>query len=184
LLLQDAFTGMNWVNLTANADGKVAGFVDWGWAIGACSKSSCDGLNLPEQAIFATMYEHAGDWDTAWDPDVHFVRSDDWFKTIKQKVRVVMVCRERWKLGGWWWRAAGVLLLVHRRQLAVAAVWQGRVKAMKEGDTGSTRSYALTTPGCCAGLAKQSDPKGWWPESVCTAGGVNQSTTVQGYSTV
>lgn len=87
MLLQDAFTGMNWVNLTANANGKVAGFVDWGWAIGACSKSNCDGLNLPEQAIFATMYEHAGDWDTAWDPDVHFVRSDDWFKTIKQKVR-------------------------------------------------------------------------------------------------
>jgi len=84
---QDAFTSMTWVNLTANANGKVAGFVDWGWAIGSCSKSNCDGLNLSDQAIFATMYEHAGDWDTAWDPDVHFVRSDDWFKTIKQKVR-------------------------------------------------------------------------------------------------
>jgi hypothetical protein len=77
---------MNWLNLTANAAGKVAGFVDWGWAIGSCSKSSCDRLNLPEKTIFATMYEHAGDWDTAWDPDVHFVRSDDWFKTIHQKV--------------------------------------------------------------------------------------------------
>lgn len=89
LPLQDAFTAMTWVNLTANANGKVAGFVDWGWAVGACHKSSCDGLNLPDQAIFATMYEKAGDWDTAWDPDVMFVRSDDWFKTIKQKVRVV-----------------------------------------------------------------------------------------------
>eukprot|EP00878_Enallax_costatus_P010257 GHUV01010707.1.p1 GENE.GHUV01010707.1~~GHUV01010707.1.p1 ORF type:complete len:710 (+),score=160.81 GHUV01010707.1:152-2131(+) len=32
------------------------------------------------------MYEHAGDWDMAWDPDVHFVRSDDFFKTMKYKV--------------------------------------------------------------------------------------------------
>lgn len=90
---------MNWLNLTANAAGKVAGFVDWGWAMGSCSKSSCDGLNLPDKAIFATMYEHAGDWDTAWDPDVHFVRSDDWFKTIHQKV-----CGLAWDHGrGWWW---------------------------------------------------------------------------------
>lgn len=86
LVAEDAFTGMTWVNLTANAKGKVAGFVDWGWAISGCHKSSCEGMNLPDQAIFATMYEHAGDWDTAWDPDVHFVRSDDWFKSIKQKV--------------------------------------------------------------------------------------------------
>lgn len=32
-----------------------------------------------------TMYEHAGDWDMAWDPDIHFVRSDDFFKTIGNK---------------------------------------------------------------------------------------------------
>lgn len=84
---------MTWVNLTANAKGKVAGFVDWGWAIGGCHKSSCEGMNLPDQAIFATMYEHAGDWDTAWDPDVHFVRSDDWFKSIKQKVGLLVTNR-------------------------------------------------------------------------------------------
>lgn len=79
---------MTWVNLTANAAGKVAGFVDWGWGLGACVKTSCDGLNLPDATIYATMYEHAGDWDMAWDPDVHFVRSDDFFKTIKYKVWV------------------------------------------------------------------------------------------------
>jgi hypothetical protein len=90
--VQDAFISMTWVNLTANSNGKVAGFVDWGWAVGSCIKSSCDGLNLPDEAIFATMYEHAGDWDTAWDPDVHFVRSDDWFKTIKQKVGAWGIC--------------------------------------------------------------------------------------------
>lgn len=84
--LQDAFTDMKWVNLTANTAGKVAGFVDWGWGLSACVKSSCEGLNVPESTIYATMYEHAGDWDMAWDPDVHFVRSDDFFKTMVFKV--------------------------------------------------------------------------------------------------
>jgi hypothetical protein len=84
---QNAFTDHTWINLTANAAGKVAGFVDWGWGISACNKTSCDGLGLVDETVFGTMYEHAGDWDTAWDPDVHFVRSDDWFKTIKKKVR-------------------------------------------------------------------------------------------------
>lgn len=85
---QNAFTDHTWINLTANAAGKVAGFVDWGWGVQACSKNggSCAGLGVPDEAIFATMYAHAGDWDVAWDPDVHFVRSDDWFKSMKQKV--------------------------------------------------------------------------------------------------
>lgn len=87
LTLQNAFTDHTWTNLTANAAGKIAGFVDWGWGISACNKTSCDSLGLVDESVFGTMYEHAGDWDTAWDPDVHFVRSDDWFKTIKKKVR-------------------------------------------------------------------------------------------------
>jgi hypothetical protein len=97
---QDAFTSMSWVNLTANAAGKLAGFVDWGWAVGGCTKAaaaaaaagsppppSCASLGLPDEALFATAYEKQGDWDTAWDPDVHFVRSDTWFKSIEQKAR-------------------------------------------------------------------------------------------------
>eukprot|EP00879_Flechtneria_rotunda_P009745 GHRR01010194.1.p1 GENE.GHRR01010194.1~~GHRR01010194.1.p1 ORF type:complete len:606 (+),score=150.47 GHRR01010194.1:219-2036(+) len=86
LVSQNAFTDLTWQNLTANAAGKIAGFVDWGWAMSACMKSSCEGLGLPDTAIFATMYEKPGDWDKPWDPDVHFVRSEDWFKTIKQKI--------------------------------------------------------------------------------------------------
>lgn len=43
-------------------------------------------VQLPEASIFATMYEHAGDWDMAWDPDVHFVRSNDFFKSLAKKV--------------------------------------------------------------------------------------------------
>jgi hypothetical protein len=43
---------MTWVNLTANAKCKVAGFVDWGWAIAGCHKSSCEGMNLPDQVCF------------------------------------------------------------------------------------------------------------------------------------
>uniref|UniRef100_A0A383W6M8 VPS10 domain-containing protein n=1 Tax=Tetradesmus obliquus TaxID=3088 RepID=A0A383W6M8_TETOB len=86
LVSQNAFTDHTWTNLTANAAGKIAGFVDWGWGVSACNKTCCMGLGMVDETVFATMYEHAGDWDTAWDPDVHFVRSDDWFKTIKKKV--------------------------------------------------------------------------------------------------
>ena len=90
LLSQDAYGALTWTNLTANApSGQVAGFVDFDWAQRACIKGgggACAALSIPDQAIFATLYAHAGDWDVAWDPDVHFARSDDLFKSFKARV--------------------------------------------------------------------------------------------------
>jgi hypothetical protein len=89
--VQDAFTGVSWTNLTANAAGAVAGFVDWGWGVTGCSRTgTCSSAGLSETTVFATVYDHPGDWDVAWDPDVHFVRSDDFFKSIKIKVLLTL----------------------------------------------------------------------------------------------
>jgi hypothetical protein len=72
-----------WTNLTASSNGAVAGFVDYDWAVGACRRAAegggdaCGKLRVPDGAVLATYYAKAGDWDSAWDPDVHFARSDD-----------------------------------------------------------------------------------------------------------
>lgn len=42
---------------------------------------------VKEETILATMYARPGDYDQAWDPDVHYVTSDDWFGTINTHVR-------------------------------------------------------------------------------------------------
>lgn len=63
--------------------------MDFDWGVEACGKSgqaACDALGIGVDTIFATMFEKPGDWDTSWDPDVHFVRSDDYFRTTKSKV--------------------------------------------------------------------------------------------------
>lgn len=87
---QTAFTDLKWENLTAASGGKIAGFVDFDWGVEACAKTgrgACEALGISDNTIFATMFEKAGDWDSSWDPDVHFVRSDDLFKTVRSKVR-------------------------------------------------------------------------------------------------
>jgi hypothetical protein len=81
---------LKWENLTAAAGGKIAGFVDYDWGNEACSKlggDACKSLGIQDDTVFATMFEKAGDWDSSWDPDVHFVRSDDYFRSTKSKVR-------------------------------------------------------------------------------------------------
>jgi hypothetical protein len=86
---QTAFVDLKWENMTAAANGKIAGFVDFDWGNEACSKlgpEACASLGVSNDTIFATMFEKAGDWDSSWDPDVHFVRSDDYFRTTKSKV--------------------------------------------------------------------------------------------------
>lgn len=42
---------------------------------------------LSETTIMATMYQKPGDYDQPWDPDVHFVASNDFFKTFSTHVR-------------------------------------------------------------------------------------------------
>jgi hypothetical protein len=86
-----AFSDLKWENLTAASRGALAGFVDFDWATEGCAKAggapACAALNIADGAVFATAYERPGDWDSPWDPDVHFVRSDDGFRTTKSKVR-------------------------------------------------------------------------------------------------
>lgn len=86
VLTQNAYGDQTWTNLTANANGQIAGFVDWDWGMQGCHKHGCQGLGIDETTIFATMYAKAGDWDVAWDPDVHFVVSNDWFKSMKKRI--------------------------------------------------------------------------------------------------
>jgi hypothetical protein len=87
---QTAFVDLKLENLTAASGGKIAGFVDYDWGNEACGKiggaAECIKLGISNDTVFATMYEKAGDWDSSWDPDVHFVRSDDYFRSIKSKV--------------------------------------------------------------------------------------------------
>ncbi len=74
--------------MTQTAAGQVAGFVDFDWGQQVCHRAGlCQSMNIPDTAIFATMYKHAGDWDLAWDPDIHFVRSNDLFKTISKTIQ-------------------------------------------------------------------------------------------------
>lgn len=87
--MQTAFVDLKLENLTASSGGKVAGFVDYDWGVEACGKQgreACAALGLGEDTVFATMFEKAGDWDSSWDPDVHFVRSDDYFRSMRSKV--------------------------------------------------------------------------------------------------
>lgn len=77
-----------WVNLTESANGKIAGFVDFDWARNLCPDGNCHTMmKVKDETILATMYVHAGDYDQAWDPDVHFVSSDEWFKKFSTQVR-------------------------------------------------------------------------------------------------
>jgi hypothetical protein len=118
LLPQSGYTDLKWTNLTESSNGQVAGFVDWDWAQTGCLKTgNCSGMGLPDTSIFATMYAKPGDWDTSWDPDVHLVRSDDFFKTIKKRVPCgnqfeLMGRQVRWGGGG-------------RRQAGAVGRWQG-----------------------------------------------------------
>ena len=100
LTTQSAFSDLKWENLTAASRGAVAGFVDFDWGSEACAKTggaaACAALGVAAETIFATVFEKPGDWDTAWDPDVHFVRSDDFFKSTKSKVQ----CGNQFELMG------------------------------------------------------------------------------------
>ncbi|GBF87767.1 hypothetical protein Rsub_00478 [Raphidocelis subcapitata] len=85
-----AFVDLKLENLTASSAGKIAGFVDYDWGVEACGKQgreACAALGIGEETVFATMFEKAGDWDSSWDPDVHFVRSDDYFRSMRSKVQ-------------------------------------------------------------------------------------------------
>ncbi len=144
---QNAFSGLTWTNLTDNANGKIAGFVDFDWGATLCKNNRCTtsqvggwvggwvgaagaagrpppllpgqplqvplrhkggslaarqaasqqmpGHNPPlpnshrppaaqvsDTTILATMYKKAGDWDMAWDPDISFVTSADFFRSF------------------------------------------------------------------------------------------------------
>lgn len=96
LMTKDAFSTMKWVNLTESAEGKIAGFVDFDWASLLCKDADCSQVKLTTDSIFATIYRHPGDWDRPWDPDVHYVRSDDYFKSTPHVVQ----CGNQFELVG------------------------------------------------------------------------------------
>ncbi|KAI8465440.1 MAG: hypothetical protein J3K34DRAFT_525363 [Monoraphidium minutum] len=95
-----AFVDLKMENLTAASGGRIAGFVDYDWGTEACAKiggtAACAALGVTSDTVFATMYEKAGDWDSSWDPDVHFVRSDDYFRSTSSKVQ----CGNQFELMG------------------------------------------------------------------------------------
>lgn len=72
-----------WRNLTAESKGKAAGFVDFDWMANLCAHGACEAsvaAAVPDAGIYATLYEKAGSYDQAWDPDVQFVSTSDFFK--------------------------------------------------------------------------------------------------------
>mmetsp|Transcript_15969 Transcript_15969/g.34497 ORF Transcript_15969/g.34497 Transcript_15969/m.34497 type:complete len:890 (+) Transcript_15969:138-2807(+) len=88
MLTQDLFGSMTWTNLTYNAGGKVAGFVDFDWAANLCPFKNCpDHVQVADETVFATMYARPGDYDQPWDPDVNFVVSNNFFRDLNTHVR-------------------------------------------------------------------------------------------------
>ncbi|KAL6759447.1 hypothetical protein V8C86DRAFT_2572580 [Haematococcus lacustris] len=90
MLTKDLFSGQpSWQNLTADSNGRIAGFVDFDWGATLCGPKGCgvDVAELPDELVLATMYDTPGAYDQPWDPDVHFVTSSDWFKTYQTHVR-------------------------------------------------------------------------------------------------
>eukprot|EP00197_Chlamydomonas_leiostraca_P003012 CAMPEP_0202867564 /NCGR_PEP_ID=MMETSP1391-20130828/9502_1 /ASSEMBLY_ACC=CAM_ASM_000867 /TAXON_ID=1034604 /ORGANISM="Chlamydomonas leiostraca, Strain SAG 11-49" /LENGTH=890 /DNA_ID=CAMNT_0049547617 /DNA_START=70 /DNA_END=2742 /DNA_ORIENTATION=- len=91
VLTRDLFSGNpNWTNLTANANSQVAGFVDFDWGSNLCPGSSAEcsaDMRVREETILATIYQHPGDYDQPWDPDVHFVMSNNWFSSFDTQVK-------------------------------------------------------------------------------------------------
>lgn len=95
-LTKDAFGEISWTNLTAAANGQFAAFVDFDWGARLCSDRNCHGAKVSPETIFATVYNKPGDWDVAWDPDIHFVRSNDFFKSFQTRV----ACGNQFELVG------------------------------------------------------------------------------------
>ncbi|GAX79116.1 hypothetical protein CEUSTIGMA_g6556.t1 [Chlamydomonas eustigma] len=82
-LTQDLFGAMTWTNLTENARGQIASFVDFDWGANLCPNKDCTSdLKVTDLSILTTMYQTAGAYDQTWDNDVHFVASSDAFKTF------------------------------------------------------------------------------------------------------
>lgn len=75
--------GHTWTNLTAEAQGRIFGFVDFDWA----PRGSSEGvpqLHEDDVSILATVYvemshRQAGVYQSGWNHNVHFVRSHDLF---------------------------------------------------------------------------------------------------------
>lgn len=89
VVTQDLFSGNpHWVNLTEQSGGKIAGFVDFDWGKNLCPGGTCDTMMpVKDETILATMYARPGDYDQAWDPDVHFITTTTWFQSFTTHVR-------------------------------------------------------------------------------------------------
>ncbi|KAF5837876.1 hypothetical protein DUNSADRAFT_3769 [Dunaliella salina] len=89
MMTQNLYSGdPTWTNLTANANGKVAGFVDFDWGANLCPDNNCGKeLVTKDENVLATYYANPGDYDTPWDPDVHFIVSDNFFKDFAIHVK-------------------------------------------------------------------------------------------------
>lgn len=89
MVTQNLYSGEpTWTNLTANANGKVAGFVDFDWGANICPDNECGNkLVTKDENVLATYYANPGDYDMPWDPDVNFIVSDNFFKDFSIHVK-------------------------------------------------------------------------------------------------
>ncbi|BDA42979.1 Vacuolar protein sorting/targeting protein 10 [Coccomyxa sp. Obi] len=85
LFLSQTF-GHSWTNLTQNSGGAIASFWDFDWG---ASLHHGEKRAFPDETIFATVYESAeamkGPYPQ-WDKDMHFVTSQDFFKSAHNKL--------------------------------------------------------------------------------------------------
>ena len=78
--------GKSWENLTQNSGGAIASFWDYEWA---AQLHHDDYHPFPDKTIIATAYESASHMKglyPGWDKDIHYVRSDDFFKSQHTKL--------------------------------------------------------------------------------------------------
>ncbi|KAK9828958.1 hypothetical protein WJX72_003046 [[Myrmecia] bisecta] len=79
--------GHSWSNLTENSGGAIASFWDFDWAASMHHAEAAP--TFPDETIMATVYEdpaHMKGPYPGWDKDIHFVSSEDFFKSSHRKI--------------------------------------------------------------------------------------------------
>jgi hypothetical protein len=102
--------GETWGNVTHNSQKRIVGFWEAHWAmsmddagtglnnndnspvVGKKSHKKASKPDFTDKTIYASVYEDLKDihgidiWDTDYDKNIHFVRSDDWFGSKHEKI--------------------------------------------------------------------------------------------------
>jgi hypothetical protein len=107
--------GKSWTNLTQNSGGAIASFWDFDWG---ANLHHGEKRSFPDETIFATVYESPEEMKgpyPGWDKHIHFVSSDDFFKSAHKKL---VSCGNQFEIVGHKARPQGPLSRVQSLFLA------------------------------------------------------------------